>query len=382
MTRFGEQEQEILGYLHQWTNGAFWNRLVILDRASFNYESLIERSGKDKSYWFKSQTTDVDAIRNLILNVGKQTNKNGQQKWTIRRNGRDTPLKSTDLQGLKRVPFDAKQTIFCDKIRPGCTPADSQKCQNTKFRKSCHKMPIWENEAPFEDRQFDYKQNDNDFYHENEYEEVLFWEDIATNRKSKFFFYEQLKILTKYIKEATPIRTNRDVFKREVAEWNDLYDKKFISKTTDIKQCTIPRTEQKLQLKHTGQCNRWGVWGIETDCPICGDGSRRNKRFCYTSKWQMVDDNLCKLNGRTRNTQVIACKNKCRWSGWVRTNCFDTCHREWFRDCLRVDRWTSKVDTNLCSRVLGGSHRKEDKWNNNCGGWGCKVKWNDAIWNG
>ena len=74
MTRFGEQEQEILGYLHQWTNGAFWNRLIILDRASFNYESLYERSIKDRSYWFESQTTDVEAIQRLILDVGKKQN--------------------------------------------------------------------------------------------------------------------------------------------------------------------------------------------------------------------------------------------------------------------------------------------------------------------
>ena len=268
MTRFGEQEQEILGYLHQWTNGDFWNRLVILDRASFNYDSLLERSGKDKSYWFKSQTTDVEAIRNLILNVGKQTNKNGQQKWTIRRNGKDTPLKPSDLQGIKRVPFDAKQTIFCDKIRPGCTPVNSRKCRNLKFSKACHKMPIWENEAPIEDREFDNKQNDDDFYHENEYEEVLFWEDVATNRESKYFFYEQLKILTKHIKEATPkIQTNREVFKREVLEWNDSYDEQFISKTTDIKQCTIPKVEQLQQLNHGGECNRWGTWFEDTQCP-------------------------------------------------------------------------------------------------------------------
>ena len=275
MTRFGEQEQEILGYLHQWTNGAFWNRLVILDRASFNYESLYERSIKDKSYWFESQTTDVEAIQRLILDVGKK------QNWTIRRNGRDTPLSSRDLEGIKRLPFDAKQTIFCDQKRPGCTPITARKCNNPRFRQSCYKMPIWEDEVSVKDGEFDYRQDDDDLYHENEYENVLFWEDVSTVRKSKIFFYEQLKILTKYIKAAnTKIRTNRDVFKREVEEWNDLYETQFISKTTDITKCTTPRAEQQKLLKAKAKCNKWGKWRRTSKCPTCGDGLRQERRHC------------------------------------------------------------------------------------------------------
>ena len=276
MTRFGEQEQEILGYLHQWTNGAFWNRLVILDRASFNYESLYERSIKDRSYWFESQTTDVEAIQRLILDVGKK------QNWTIRRNGRDIPLSPRDLEGIKRLPFDAKQTIFCDKVRPGCTPVTSRKCSNPRFRQSCYKMPIWEDEVSIQDGEFDYRQDDDDLYHENEYENVLFWEDVSTVRKSKIFFYEQLKILTKYIKGAnTKIRTNREVFKREVEEWNDLYEKQFVSKTIDIPKCSMPKAENQKLLNPKAKCNRWGAWVRKTQCPTCGSGSRHEQRYCY-----------------------------------------------------------------------------------------------------
>ena len=279
MTRFGQQEQEILGYLHQWTNGAFWNRLIILDRASFEYASLVERSKKDKSYWFKSQSTDVSAFQKLALDVGKK------QKWTIRKHGRDNPLTIDDLKGVRRLPFDAKQTIFCDKKKPGCTPINSNKCRNRSFRLGCHKMPIWEDEAPIEDREFDYRQNDNDLYHENEYENVLFWEDVDPKRQSKVFFYEQLKILTKYIKEANPkIRTNREVFKREVDYWNTLYKKQFIAKTTDITKCTVPRAAQQKLLKSKVRCNKWGKWIRKNDCPTCGDGLRQEQRTCYTYK--------------------------------------------------------------------------------------------------
>lgn len=276
MTRFGQQEQEILGYLHQWTNGAFWNRLMILDRASFGYVSLVERSKKDKSYWFKSQSTDVSAFQKLVLDVGKK------QNWTIRRNGKETPLTLNDLDGIKRLPFDAKQTIFCDTKRPGCKPIDSSKCSNKSYRLGCHKMPIWEDEAPFEDREFDYRQNDDDLYHENEYENVLFWEDVDPNRRSKVFFYEQLKILTKFIKEANPkIRTNREVFKREIEEWNALYDKQFISKTTDITLCSTPKAAEQKLLKQKARCNKWGNWIRTTNCPTCGDGLRKERRDCY-----------------------------------------------------------------------------------------------------
>ena len=59
----------------------------------------------------------------------------------------DIPLSPHDLEGIKRLPFDAKQTIFCDKVRPGCTPVTARKCSNPRFRQSCYKMPIWEDEV-------------------------------------------------------------------------------------------------------------------------------------------------------------------------------------------------------------------------------------------
>jgi len=289
LTRFGQQEQEILGYLHQWTNGAFWKRLIILDRASFAYTSLVERSIKDKSYWFKSQTTDVEALKQVILDVAQKEN------WIIRVNGKETPLTYSDLDGLKRLPFDAKQTIFCDKIKPGCTPIDSFQCQNRKFQRACHRMPVWEDEAPLNNRQYDIDQNDYDLYHEIQGDEVLFWEDLHPDRESKVFFYEQLKILTKYIKEANPkIRTNREVFKQEVKEWNDLYDKQFISNTTDITKCSTPRAEQLKLLKPKAKCNKWGPWVRNNNCPTCGDGSRQEKRYCYTYNKSRKFDSFCK----------------------------------------------------------------------------------------
>lgn len=374
MTRFGQQEQEILGYLHQWTNGAFWKRLIILDRASFDYTSLVERSKKDKSYWFKSQSTDVSAFQRLVLEVA------ASQKWTIRRNGRDTPMTLADLEGVKRLPFDAKQTIFCDKKRPGCTPIDSRRCLNTSFRRGCHKMPIWEDEAPFADREFDSEQNDYDLYHENEYENVLFWEDVDPSQKSKVFFYEQLKILTKYIKEANPkIRTNREVFKREVEEWNESYDKQFVSKTTDITRCSAPREEQKRLLKPNTKCNKWGSWTRVNSCPTCGNGLRKERRYCYnyTGRGRKLSVSKCKLNDDTRD---VACYNKCtkNWGGWETSSC-DGCHRDYYRFCyyfLNGKRY-DQVSNSGCS----GSNHKRQNWSGGCGGWGCKHKMSDKIWN-
>ena len=44
----------------------------------------------------------------------------------------------------------------------------------------CQHMPIWELDARENglDTTFDDKQNDHDFYHENEYDPILFWEDL------------------------------------------------------------------------------------------------------------------------------------------------------------------------------------------------------------
>ena len=151
-------------------------------------------------------------------------------------------------------------------------------------------MPVWEDEAPIENREFDQRQNDSDFYHENEYyseeENVIFWEsieDVQLSEKTKFFFFEQLKILTKYIKEAnTKIQTNREIFKREIKQWNELYDKQFISKTSDLSDCSSKRTEQLKLLYQKAKCNHWGNWRRINDCPICGDGHRQEERDCFT----------------------------------------------------------------------------------------------------
>ena len=146
-------------------------------------------------------------------------------------------------------------------------------------------MPIWENEAPIQDRIFDIQQNDNDDYHENEYENVLFWEDVNPDKSSEVFFYEELKLLAKYIKEATPkIHTNREIFKREVEDWNKLYKSQFISNTTEISKCSVPKVEKTKLLKHKAKCNRWGRWTRVNSCPTCGDGSRKEKRYCYNAK--------------------------------------------------------------------------------------------------
>ena len=106
LTRFGQQEQEILGYLHQWTNGAFWKRLIILDRASFAYTSLVERSIKDKSYWFKSQTTDVEALKQVILDVAQKEN------WIIRVNGKETPLTYRGVFKIYSILFELMTYFF------------------------------------------------------------------------------------------------------------------------------------------------------------------------------------------------------------------------------------------------------------------------------
>ena len=373
LTRFSEQEQEILGYLHQWTNGAFWKRLIILDRASFGYDSLDERSRKDQSYWFESQSTGLDAFKRLVLEVGQT------EKWRIRRNGRYYPLELTDLDGVRRLPFDAKQTIYCDKIRPGCTPVDSIKCRNRQFRRACHKMPIWEDEAPVEYREFDDEQNDDDFYHENEYENVLFWEDFDPKKQSKVFFYEQLKILAKYIKEANPkIHTNHDAFKQEVSEWNNLYDRQFISKRTDIPQCSRPRADQQKHLKQKAKCNYWGSWTLSRDCPVCGDGSKEYKRSCYNGANKKITDSLCR-NGEEESTKEKSCWNKCSWTDYNRSNCYGRCHREYWRDCMHSVK--GKVSTSHCRSALGGSDHYNKKWSGDCGGWGCKHKMSDSIWN-
>ena len=105
---------------------------------------------KDQSFWFDSQQKELKGIKEKILYAGKFFN------WTIALANKSTrPLSIEDLEGVKRLPFDPSQTIFCDKTAPGCEPRSSAKCKNRNLR-SCHKMPIWENEAPSSQRDFDF----------------------------------------------------------------------------------------------------------------------------------------------------------------------------------------------------------------------------------
>ena len=217
----------------------------------------------------------MEAFKRLVLSVGMK------QKWFIKRNGVDTSMRLDDLEGIKRLPFDAKQTLVCDQVRHGCFPITANKCINSSFRRGCHKMPIWENEAPFENRDFDKRQNDDDDYHENENDQVLFWEDVNPDKTSKVFFYEQLKIMAKYIRANSKIRTNREIFEREVSEWNDNYKTQFISKTVKIAGCPTPKEEQEKLLRPTAKCNKWGPWIRKNNCPKCGGVSRQVQRYCY-----------------------------------------------------------------------------------------------------
>ena len=180
LVRFSNTEQKILGDLHEWTNGAVWNRLLILERASFSEEKILTRSSqKDKGLWFESKNTDD--IKKIILNFG----------WTILEEDIRRNLTMDDLEGLRRLPFDASQTDKCDRTYLKCdhqNPTDCKSRKNFKFR-LCHKMPIWEKDANETglDTTFDVKQNDKDYYHEYEDYPIIFWdyvEDPPRNQKN------------------------------------------------------------------------------------------------------------------------------------------------------------------------------------------------------
>merc|ERR1712131_10689 len=149
----------------------------------------------------------------------------------------------------------------------------------------------------------------------------------------------------------------------------------------------------------------WGNWATLRNCPLCGDGSSRDERRCYNhttlallSHWPQrklnrffhrsvmssefreweIDDSLC-VSGEDKSMRENACWNKCSWSEWNRSNCYDTCHREYWRDCVNSDK--GKVQEINCSKALGGSNRMTENWSKGWGGWGCKNKMSDKAFN-
>ena len=278
--RFGQIEQAILGDLHKWTNGEIWSRLVILDRIDFSGQKIELRSiTKDRSPWSDSQSDkSIETLKKLVLKVARQ------EKWVVSENGVQRPLRKWDLSGIKRLPFDASQTVFCDRTIPGCKPTSTFNCENYKFKMYCSKMPIWENEAPDELRFFDEQQDDSDDYHENEFRPFLYWENIGMPEKTKYFFFEQLKAMSQYIKqEKTKINPDKVIkeYKREINQWNEIYKKKFITNQTSIATCADEKNEAIKKLKKPGKCNVWGNWFKTKKCPKCGSGNFAEERNCY-----------------------------------------------------------------------------------------------------
>ena len=260
---------------------------------------------KDQSFWFESQNEELKGIKEKILAAGNFFN------WQIDLlNKSKRPLLMDDLQGLQRLPFDPSQTIFCDKTKPGCKPRSSPECKNKKLR-FCHKMPIWENEAPFDQRQYDINQNDDDFYHEQEDYPIVFWEDLTTEKESKYFFHEQLKILANYIQNADPkILIDKETLigphMERIRVWNEEYDHKFLKKTTKIESCEAIRIDNESALKSKAKCNQWSAWKIIKKCPICGSGKYTEVRECSNfDKTMTLSTKLCESQNQKSRRELV-----------------------------------------------------------------------------
>ena len=275
MVRLSQTEQNILGDLHKWTNGEFWKRLIFLDRTSFTRADLFDRSTSNKSFWHDSQnTTD---LKNTILKTSQRAFNN----WKINENGHDRDLMLSDLEGLKRLPFDASQTMFCDKWKENCH-SEGKECSNNR-RRICSKMPVWKNE--FSDGQFDSDYNDDDYYLEYDYNPFVFWEDIDPSKESKYFFIEQLKLLSSYIHEAKPKVIPATLkYLRDIESMNDSYRSKFFDNETLIETCEASRNEDLKNIQENVVCNQWTSWTETTKCPLCGRGNSILQRKCMNAE--------------------------------------------------------------------------------------------------
>ena len=101
-------EEKILGDLHKWTNGAIWSRLLIVDRVSYGDKTITDRSeNKNKGVWFESQ--NIEPLKRMILKSSKDN------EWSIVDGDIKRNLTMEDLEGLRRLPFDASQTDKCEK---------------------------------------------------------------------------------------------------------------------------------------------------------------------------------------------------------------------------------------------------------------------------
>jgi len=161
------------------------------------------------------------------------------------------------------------------------------------------------------------------------------------------------------------------VFKREVEEWNSLYDQQFIKNTTDIPMCSSARTDHKKLLKPNAKCNKWGPWmktpGKAGECPTCGDGLRQEQRYCYNyTEKDKKPESLCETNDQ-KSTIDRSCKNECKkeYGSWT-IRC-SGCSKLHTREC-----WYMKNGKKI-ERTWGCSGRSSYSRSSKCGGWKCEV---------
>lgn len=397
---------------------------------------MIDRSEGNNSFWQTSQTNDVIGIKRKVTELASIL------RWKILSlDGDERDLSIDDLDGLKRLPFDPKQTKFCDTQKPGCDVTQSG-CLNRKFR-LCYRMPIWEDEIPQDERAFDNIQNDNDFYHESEEEPVLFWDDEEETEQGeiKYFFHEQLKILSSIISNSSEkVFTERynqiAEYTTKINYWNTNFTNTFAGPET-VPECKSLKITLEDQLKLKAQCNRWGQWEETKKCPICHLYAKfRKERKCFshsskelpthlcgpesvktgncdgtpycTKNWGLWDDGTCVGSGydlrRTRkcywrkNEENIQYTSGCpgnssyetkwssecgvtsQWGDWEGAHCGgdSSCHYRKSRQCY-YRKNGSNIGTASTNRCSGSSNW-ESKWSRSCGV-GCSNKMGDKIWN-
>ena len=154
--------------------------------------------------------------------------------------------------------------------------------------------------------------------------------NIFVDRQSKYFFMEQLKILSKIIQESAEkpkVKSSRMEYAEISQKLETLYSNQFEMNTTRIETCEVAKSKSRAQINPNTECNHWGEWESTSKCAICGESSYTEERKCYNhDKTVQLSDEFCEKGASTR-VQNCLDQPKCPEyaSSWTCDSCPDKC---------------------------------------------------------
>ena len=139
----------------------------------------------------------------------------------------------------------------------------------------------------------------------------------------KYFFLEQLKILSKFILDhPEKIQSPRMIYRKKINDLNDLYKDLYTFPYSDkIEECFELKIKHLQKLRDPVECPKFGQWKDISSCsPFCGNGKKTQGRTCIGT------------SGAVEPPEIVCTRNKNEIQNDLMTresSCYTHCSQSW-----------------------------------------------------